>query len=134
MLKPIILAMAVMIFVWPPTESPAKVYQTISRTYQTTDNPLDVSTSEDGQHTFVLTKGKILIYGQNGLTEEISVDPSFDHISAAITSDKIFLSSNKEKKVQEILLDFVKHININGSPFLGAEDAKVTVVVFSDFQ
>lgn len=113
----------------------AKVYQTINQTYSTTTSPLDLTTSEDGRHSFVLTQGgKVLIYGENGQKDEIKVDPSFDHISAAINGDKIFLSSSKDKKVQEILLDFVKHVDITGDPFLGPENAKVVMVVFSDFQ
>jgi len=113
----------------------AKVYKTISQTYSTATSPLDVTTSEDGRHTFVLTQGgKILIYGKSGQEDEIQVDPSFDHISVAINGDKIFLTSSNGKKVQEILLDFVKHIDITGDPFLGAQNAKVVMVVFSDFQ
>ncbi|NOX24878.1 MAG: hypothetical protein GXP59_01945 [Deltaproteobacteria bacterium] len=135
MRKPVfILLMAVLIFAGTVRDGRAKVYQTMQKTYKTTSAPLDITTSENGQHTFVLTRGKVLIYGKSSLEDTISVGPDFDHISAAITGDKIFLSSNKDKKVQVVLIDFVKHIDISGSPFLGPENARVTLVVFSDFQ
>ena len=135
MRKPIIaIIMAVMVMMWAIPNSQAKVYQTVNKTYETNTPPLDVTTSEDGHHTFVLTKGKVLVYGQNSLEDEIPVAPGFDRISAAINGDKIFLISSTGKKVQELLLDFVKHIDISGNPFLGPEDAKVTIVAFADFQ
>ncbi len=129
-----ILIMTALTLVWGSPNSQAKVYQTVKQTYQTASTPLDVTTSEDGQHTFVLTRGKVLIYGKSSLEDEINIDPAFDRISAAINGDKIFLISSKNKKVQEVLLDFVKHIDITNNPFLGPEDAKVTIVAFSDFQ
>jgi hypothetical protein len=135
MRKPIFfLIMAFLALAVAVPNSRAKVYQTIKQTYQTASTPLDVTTSEDGLHTFVLTKGKVLIYGKTSLEDEINVDPNFDRISAAINGDKIFLISSQGKKVQEVLLDFVKHIDVSGNPFLGPEDAKVTIVAFSDFQ
>ncbi len=135
MRKPIIaIIMAVMTLMWAIPNSQAKVYRTINKTYQTSTTPLDVTTSEDGHHTFVLTKGKVLIYGPSSLEDEIAVAPGFDRISAAINGDKIFLISSTENKVQELLLDFVKHVDISGNPFLGPENAKVTIVAFSDFQ
>jgi hypothetical protein len=129
-----ILFMAVLICASGIRDGRAKVYQTIQKTYKTTGVPLDVTTSENGQHTFVLTRGKVLIYGKKSLEDTIHVGRAFDHISAAITGDKIFLSSSKERQVQEVLIDFVKHIDMSDNAFLGPENAKVTLVVFSDFQ
>ncbi len=129
----IILALAAMVL--PGSTSQAKVYTTVAQTYKTSTTPLDITTSEDGKRTFVLSKGgKVLIYGRKGLEEQIKVDPAFDRITAAVGGDRLFLSSSKTRQVREVLVDFVHKIDINGSPFLGPEKAKVTLVVFSDFQ
>lgn len=129
----IILVLAAMAL--PGSTSQAKVYTTVAQSYKTSTTPLDITTSEDGKRTFVLTKGgKVLIYGRKGLEEQIKVDPDFDRITAAVGGDRLFLSSSKTRQVREVLVDFIHKIDINGSPFLGPEKAKVTLVVFSDFQ
>ena len=113
----------------------AKVYQTPTKSYQTKTAPLSITGSSDGKYTFVLSEGgKIDIYHSNGEHDELTVSEEFDTIFASATGDKIWLSSKTTKKVQELLVDFVKNINIEGSPFLGNEQASVTLVVFSDFQ
>ncbi|VAW39907.1 hypothetical protein MNBD_DELTA03-1335 [hydrothermal vent metagenome] len=129
----IILALTAMAL--PGVPAQAKVYTTVAQTYKTNTAPLDITTSEDGRHTFVLTKGgKVLIYGRKGLEEQITVDPVFNRITAAVGGDRLFLSSSKTRQIREVLVDFVHKIDISGSPFLGPEKAKVTLVVFSDFQ
>ena len=44
------------------------------------------------------------------------------------------LVSSKKKIVQVAVLDFVQEINTSGSPFRGAANAPVTLVLFTDFQ
>ncbi len=133
--KIIFIILALTAITLPGSPAQAKVYTTVAQTYKTNAAPLDITTSEDGRHTFVLTKGgKVLIYSRKGLEEQIAVDPAFDRITAAVGGDRLFLSSTKTRQVREVLVDFVHKIDISGSPFLGPEKAKVTIVVFSDFQ
>ncbi len=133
--KIIFIILALTAITLPGSPAQAKVYTTVAQTYKTNAAPLDITTSEDGRHTFVLTKGgKVLIYSRKGLEEQITVDPAFDRITAAVGGDRLFLSSTKTRQVREVLVDFVHKIDISGSPFLGPEKAKVTIVVFSDFQ
>lgn len=114
----------------------------IKNTFKTDAAPLDVAGSVDGKWTFVLTEGgKLLIYStaDGTLADTLQVDPSMDSLDVsgfqpANLADKIFLSSQKTKTVQEILFEFIKNINIEGAPFLGPPDAPVTIVVFSDFE
>jgi protein-disulfide isomerase len=65
------------------------------------------------------------------------VDKSIDSIRPAppgAREEILFLVSSKKKTVQLAVLDFVKDINVAGSPFKGAADAPVTIVLFTDFQ
>lgn len=120
----------------------AEIDWEVNNTFKTDTAPLDVAGSIDGKWTFVLTEGgKLLIYStaDGTLADTLQVDPSMDSIDVsgfqpANLADKIFLSSQKTKTVQEILFEFIKNINIEGSPFLGPVDAPVTIVVFSDFE
>ena len=115
------------------TQAAAKVYQTPDKTYNTTTTPIDIAGSETGT-TFVLTEGgKVVIFSKSG-KNEIAVDKDFDRITTTPKGDKIMLSSSVSKKVQTIFVDFAKQINIEGSPFLGEENAPVVIIAFSDFQ
>jgi hypothetical protein len=98
--------------------------------------PIDIARSQDAEYTFVLTaKGKVYIYGKDGsLAGEIPVEPSVSKIAVSPKGDQLYLLSEKNKSLKTINLSFIEEINIAGSPFLGAADARVSVVVFSDFQ
>lgn len=113
----------------------AKVFQTIDKTYTATVAPIDLAVSADGNYTFILgPNGKIVIHAKTGEKEEISVGGDFDHITTSATGDKIWLSNQKNKQVQEIFVDFVKQLSFDGSPFLGEEKAPIVITAFSDFQ
>ena len=121
-------------FFYTPIAS-AKVFQTPAKTYQTKTSPLAVTGSADGKYTFVLSEGgKIDIYAENNEHDELTVSAEFDSIYASSNGDTLWLTSKKTKKVQEVLVDFVQNINTEGSPFLGNEQAPITIVAFSDFQ
>lgn len=135
MQKKIILSLVVLAFCLTAQPGFAKVFQSIDKTFRTETTPLDVTSSADGKYTFVLTaNGTLKIYEESGENEDISVGQGFDRISASATGDKIWLINPKDKKVQGVYLDFVKNIETDGSPFLGAETAPVVLAVFSDFQ
>jgi len=126
------LAAALLLAAIPPAG--ATVYQTADETYELSAKPIDIAGSETGT-TFVLTEGgKVLIFKKNGEHGEITVDRDFDRIDANAGGDKIFLSSSRTRKAQTVYVDFQQQINIDGSPYLGPEDAPVVMVVFSDFQ
>ncbi len=118
----------------------ARVDVEISSAFKTTETPLDIASSLDGKLIFVLSTGRVAIYERNGqLKDIIAVAKEMDHISVsglamAGLEDKIFLSSGKTGEVQEISYTFVVRIDTTGSPFLGAPEAPVEIVVFSEFQ
>jgi hypothetical protein len=108
----------------------------IQKTLKLNTQPLDVAVSKNGNSIFVLTKtGRILIYSPDGeLKDKIDVGNHVDHIKSGPTEEWLFLSSLKNKTIEILHIDFIKHIDITGSPFKGAENAPVTIAVFSDFQ
>ena len=113
----------------------AKVFQTPAKSYKSQTSPLAITGSADGKYTFVLNEGGIInIYKDNGEQDQLTVSSEFDSIFASATGDKIWLTSKKSKNIQEIFVDFVQDIPIAGSPFLGNEQAPVTIIAFSDFQ
>jgi hypothetical protein len=114
----------------------AKVSWEAGRVLRPEKPPLDVAGSLDGKWTFVLAEGgKVYIYSTDGeLNDTISVDAGMDRISVPGAGERIYLSSRKDNKVQEILIEFITPIKTAGSPFLGAAKAPVELVVFSDFQ
>ena len=57
-----------------------------------------------------------------------------DGLQVGPAEDVLFLTSLSGKTVQVAALEFTYAINILGSPFKGAIDAPVVMVVFSDFQ
>jgi len=118
----------------------ANVDSEISNSFKSAGTPLDLASSVNGKYVYVLTKGSVNIYTNDGKLEDaIAVDPSFNRISVsgldlANFEDKIFLSSESTGNVQEISYSFIVTINTAAAPFLGMPNAPVSIVIFSDFQ
>ncbi len=98
--------------------------------------PLASAITLDGKWTFVLTRGgAVQVYDASGaLDDTIAVDPAMDELAVSGTGDKIVVSSSRTNTVRQYTVTFVTAIDTKGSPFLGAANAPVEVVVFSDFQ
>lgn len=98
--------------------------------------PIDIARSQEGGYTFILTeKGSVLIYTADGAqVGTIPVDPSVKGIAISHKGDQLYLISGAQKSLQTIRISFIEEIDIIGSPFLGPANARVAVVVFSDFQ
>jgi hypothetical protein len=116
--------------------SSAAVEWSVIRTLNLEHPPRDVAVSYDGKRIFVLDdNGNILIYTPEGnLTDTITVDKDIDGIRLGRMEDVLFLSSQKSKKVQLVLLDFIQVIDITGSPYKGPDNAPVVIAVFNDFE
>jgi hypothetical protein len=132
-----VLFMTVLLFLFAGfSESPATVDWDILQTLKIEKNPRDVLMSIDGKWIYVLTDdGELLIYAPTGkLLDRISVGKTVDGIKAGPREGILLLTSRKDATVQIITLDFIKTINVEGSPFKGPADAPVVMVVFNDFQ
>jgi hypothetical protein len=114
----------------------AAVEWNIQRTLNLTEPPLDVAVSLSGRWVFVLTEsGDVHIYTPEGRLEgTLHVGRRVDQIRVGPREDLLLLTSREEKTVQIMTLDFIRPINVSGSPFKGPEDAPVVIAVFSDFE
>lgn len=101
---------------------------------------LDVAISFDGQYVFILSPGKVQIFSKNGILEgSLDVDSAMSNIDVtgytkARIENQIVLNNRQTGEIQIISYDFIIPIDTRGSPFLGMENAPVSVVIFSDFQ
>ena len=130
------LGFAVAALLAAPFPASAKVEWQIENTLKTEQPPLDVTVSPNGQTIFVLTAGgNILIYDSTGqLNDTINVGSHIDQIRVGPGGEQLFASSRQNKTVEVIALNFIRKINVSGSPLRGRADAPVTLTVFSDFQ
>ena len=108
----------------------------IQNTLKTAEPPLDVAVAPNGQSIFVLTAGgNILIYdGEGQLLDTINVGSHIDQIRVGPGGEHLFATSRKNQTVEVIALNFIRRVNIAGSPARGPKDAPVVLTVFSDFQ
>jgi hypothetical protein len=96
---------------------------------------LDVTASFDGKLIFTLTPGAILVYStiDDKFIDRIPVDASYTSIAYS-NDERLILSAADPATLKIIKFDEVYDINITNRPFKGAADAKVTLVVFDDYQ
>ncbi|MEW6671447.1 MAG: hypothetical protein AB1427_07070 [Thermodesulfobacteriota bacterium] len=118
------------------SNSSAEVEADIQRTLKLQEAPVDVAVSVNGKWLFVLTQtGSVQVYTPDGRLEgQLTVGNKVDGIRVGPREDLLLLTSRKNKTIQIVTLDFIRPINVSGSPFKGAEDAPVVIAVFSDFE
>ena len=105
-------------------------------TWQMNVKPLDFAHSLDNKLVFVLgDDSKVHIYTAADGTELGSIPVARETVAIDIAprGEKLFLVDGN-KKYTAMDISFVHAIDTAGSPFLGKENAPVTLVVFSDFQ
>lgn len=98
--------------------------------------PLDVEIDLEGEITFVLLPGKVAVFNRSfdRLLNQIPVDQSFDQLAYAHESNTLILTSSASNKLRTIRIDRIYEISIENSPFLGPENAPVTIAVFDDYE
>ena len=130
------LVLIILLFLTTPFQAGARVEWQIENTLKTGQPPIDVAISANGQSIFVLTaEGNILIYDGNGqLDDTINVGTHIDQIRVGPGGEQLFATSRQNQTVEVISLNFIREINIMGSPSKGRMDAPVILTVFSDFQ
>lgn len=108
----------------------------VVKQWQIPEEPIDVVHSLDGQFVFMLTnQQKVLIYTAQGKLEgSVPVDKGVNAIDIAPRAEMLYLIDSEKKSFSTLSIDFVKDINISGSPFKGMVDAPITIAVFTDFE
>jgi DNA-binding beta-propeller fold protein YncE len=119
-----------------PFQADAEVEWRIKNTLKTGQPPLDVTVAPNGQWIYVLgADGSIHIYSSDGKLEDtIKVGTHIDQIRVGPGGEQLYATSRQNQTVEVIALDFIRKINVKGSPFKGRINAPVVVTVFSDFQ
>lgn len=104
--------------------------------WQLTATPVDIAHSLDGKYVFVLAEDhKVYVYNSAGKLEgSVPVDTGVTAIDIAPRAEKLYLINNKTKSFSALTIDFIRNIDTAGSPYLGPEDAPVTVALFTDFE
>jgi len=135
-LKCSILIYILLLAVFTPFSAHAAVDWEVSGAVQLDETPIDIARAQAGQLTYLLTdQAKVLIYGDDGkLVGTVPVDPSVTDIAISPKGDQLYLINGERKTLKAIDIHFIVDFHTEGSPFLGPADAKVVVVVFSDFQ
>ena len=99
--------------------------------------PLPKNTFLNGFHfEHLIGRGSFsLVYSavENTIIDRIPVDKSYTRISYA-DEEKLILSGADPAVLEIVRFEQVHDINIFNRPSLGPEDAKVTLVVFDDYQ
>jgi len=117
-------------------QGPGKVQLQVENKWELPNKPLDIVYSLDGKRVFILTnKNQVLVYQADGaLLGKIAVEDGVSAIDIAPRGEKLFLINQKTNSFTDISVDFIANIDTAGSPYLGQENAPVTIAVFTDFE
>lgn len=98
--------------------------------------PLDVESTADGELVFVLMPGNVVVYDKsaNHQLNQIPVDQGYDRLAYAPGSETLILTNSSTKELKVIHIDPVYKISVEDSPFMGPENAPVTIAVFDDYE
>jgi protein-disulfide isomerase len=98
--------------------------------------PLDIAQSLDNKKVFILgADSKVYIFSPDGKQlGALPVDPGVNAIDIAARGEMLYLVNDKTKTYTAIDVSFNQKIDITGAPVRGAENAPVTLVLFSDFE
>ena len=98
--------------------------------------PLDVESATDGELVFVLMPGKLVVYDKNANRQlnRIPLDQGYNRLTYVSESGTLILANSITNELKTIHIDPVYEISMEGSPFLGPENAPVTIVVFDDYE
>lgn len=113
-----------------------KIQWEIEKNWKLPATPIDIVHSLDGKRVFILTKNQqVLVYETNGdLVGEIPVNKGVSSIDIAPRGEKLYLINQADNSFTDLALSFFAKIDVTGSPFLGKENAPVTIAVFTDFE
>ena len=96
---------------------------------------LDLTADSDQDLVFLLTPNAVLFYspGEKAVVDRIPLSETFDRITV-LDRDRLVLSTDDPSRMTILRYDRIYSIDTTGRAFKGPEDAKVTLVVFDDYQ
>jgi DNA-binding beta-propeller fold protein YncE len=119
----------------PPAQDTGALDWSVQKTWKLSTKPVDFAQTLDNKMVYVLGEdSKVHIYSVGGKEMgAIPVDKSTVAIDIAPRGEMLYLVDGNNTYTS-IDISFTQKIDVSGSPFLGKENAPVTMVVFSDFQ
>lgn len=98
--------------------------------------PVDIAQSLDNKKVFILgADAKVYIFTPDGKQlGALPVDSGVNAIDIAARGEMLYLVNDKTKTYTAIDVSFNQKIDVIGAPVRGAENAPVTLVLFSDFE
>ncbi len=95
--------------------------------------PIDIAVSPNKKRIFILTGDSVVIKNIDGKSIQ-TIPLGFKAQSIIATGDTLYLTNHDENVVRTLLLSYIYDIDTSDSPVLGAKDAPIVMVEFSDFQ
>ena len=143
-MKPLLLSVILLFLLSPvssvlatPQQQPSSTVEwNVETQWQLPENPIDIVHSLDGRYVFVLTsQHNVMVYTDQGVYEgSLPVDKGVNAIDISPYAEKLYVIDSEKKTFSTLTIDFVKAIDVQGSPFKGPENAPVTIAVFTDFE
>ena len=98
--------------------------------------PLDVENTKDGRLIFVLIPGNVVVFDKTASRQlrRIPVDQGYNRLAYSDESETLILTNSTTNTLKTIHINPVFEISVEGSPFLGPENAPVTITVFDDYE
>lgn len=116
----------------------AKTEWSLDQVIELDEKPIDTAFAADGKKAYILTKKNVLIFDveKSRIVDAIPLDKKHNSISVAPKGNALLLSRGTmfNKTISVITFSQTFDIPIGTSPIIGPPDARVTLVVFSDFQ
>jgi hypothetical protein len=120
----------------PPSGQDELVEWQVNSSWKIPAKPLDLVHSLDGRYVYILTdSGKVQVFNNQGkLQGAIPVPAGVNAIDIAPQGETLYLIDTAQSSFTSVSVSFVHSIDIVGSPYKGAEDAPITIAVFTDFE
>ncbi|HER63440.1 MAG TPA: hypothetical protein ENO11_05640 [Desulfobacteraceae bacterium] len=123
-----------------PLPSPASqaigIDTSVKTTWKIDAKPLDMVHSLDNKRVFILGDDhKVHVFSTDGGKQgAIPVDKGVTAIDIAPRGELLYLINQDDSTFTSLSVSFNATIDVTGAPFLGNENAPVTLALFSDFQ
>jgi len=114
----------------------AELEKTVAKRETLDKAPVDIAQSvSDGRLFVLLESGEVQIFSADGQPQErFKVGDGITSLEISPDGQRLYLGSSQKKEIQIVDLSFIHQLPVNKSAIRGAENAPVTITLFSDFQ